>query len=155
MIFHSALRDIFYPARRAIIYLGQETILVIASVPGRGEKPGEEREENTEQRTPVPRLGSLKPPGTFSALLVWCEWILSWVCVHLSGVKGPEMVVLLPCLKLSFGEHLWAPPTCKACARVLRSPGRKTGPPLAPWWSPFCFEILFASNPSLMVVWGD
>lgn len=70
MIFHSALRDIFYPARRAIIYLGQETILVTALAPGPGERPREGgREKNTEPSAPVPGLMDARLPYTSKQVL--------------------------------------------------------------------------------------
>ena len=85
MIFHSAPRDIFYPARRAIIYLGQETILVTASAPGQGEKPSQAKERKTEPRAPVPRLTDARVPYTSEQVPCPVPKCLVYVSVYIYG----------------------------------------------------------------------
>ena len=126
MIFHSAPRDIFYPARRAIIYLGQETILVTASAPGQGEKPSQGEKNRAEGSCP-------QTDGCQGPLHLWagslscskmpcvCECVhlrvcmsvcvCVCVCVCVTGMKAPGEIFSLPCLKYptlthSFYEHL-------------------------------------------------
>lgn len=121
MIFHSAPRDIFYPARRAIIYLGQETILVTASAPGQGEKPSQEGEKNRAKGSCSQSDGCRGPLHLWAGSLSCAKMACVCECVHLrvcmsvcvceTRVKGPGEIFSLPCLKYptvthSFYEHL-------------------------------------------------
>lgn len=173
MIFHSALWDIFYPARRAIIYLGQETILVTASAPGQGEEPREEGREKHTEGSRSQTDGCQGPlnlqAGSFPVLkgLKWCECECTCVCVckrekereiRARGAWG-QLCCFLAWNSQCWFIYLMSIYELLLCARPLPghwgSPGMNNASYSSLSWSPFCFAILFSSNPSSTAVWGQ
>lgn len=170
MIFHSALWDIFYPARRAIIYLGQETILVTASAPGQGEEPRRREEvERSTQKSAVPSLAGAMVPCASRKVASPKRWGLEgWVCTYdrqrekRDWSKEPGDRCLSPLWNshcwfiCSVNICLWAPTMCKAFTNMLNAAGPYStlcGAPTLCLGVIFSFWSLFSVNYSVLIVW--